>query len=421
MGIKIEVMNKFMFENIEKLMCSGKLEHKKIVLFGLNTSSYAAKNFLEKKGYGVYAYIDNDARKRDEVNGLLEDILPHQVSESDYRQLKERMLPAYSPEDLLSNFHADTVILIASKYYEQMCRQLEGMGYQEGKQIFKTMDFYAMEEIFGNLATPECGQEMTVEEVKGCQMDILRYVRKVCQENKLRYYLCAGTLLGAVRHKGYIPWDDDIDITMPYPDYRKLLDLIYRENGRYQVWSPYYDKEKCFCLFSRVFSQDTVMKVWEYPFLITGGVSIDVFPLFGLPDREEEVMPFYSKTRRLQEKFISTYIECVEEDKGTITRRINLQEELLSHLEKYEFGKSSQVFSVTKYKEREILPASIYEDSIEMEFEGCFFSVAQGYDIYLKALYGDYMELPPEWQRSTDHNFKAFWKNGVESDQGEMQ
>jgi len=408
--MQIEVMNQFMFENIEKLIHAGSLQDKKIVLFGLNTSSFAAKNFLEKEGLEVYAYIDNDDRKRNEVNSLLTEVLPHQITRKQYEQLQEKMVFAFLPEELLSDFDEDAAILIASKYYSQMCRQLQKMGYEEGKHIYKTMDFYGMEKIFGNPAAPDCGAEMTVEEVKACQIDILRYIKKVCQENSLRYYLCAGTLLGAVRHKGYIPWDDDIDITMPYPDYRKMLEIIQEENSSYQVWSPYNYKEKCFCLFSRIFNRDTIMRVWEYPFLITGGISIDVFPLFGLPDKAGEVMPYYTKVRRLQEQFISTYIEYVDETEERVKQRIKLQGELLSLLEKYDFDESGQVFSITKYKEKEILPADIYNNSTVVEFEGELFAAAEGYDRYLKALYGNYMELPPEEQRTTDHNFKAFWR-----------
>ncbi|MCI8377746.1 MAG: hypothetical protein HFH72_04405 [Lachnospiraceae bacterium] len=414
MDVQVEVMNQYMFENIEKLIGMGSLQDKKIVLFGLNTSSFAAKDYLEKKGLEVYAYIDNDARKRDEVEGLLQDVLPHQITRKQYGQLREKMVLAFSPEELLGEFKDDAAVLIASKYYGQMCRQLQAMGYEEGKHIYKTMDFYGMEEIFGNPATPDCGTEMTAEEVRQCQMDILRHIKSVCLENGLRYYLCAGTLLGAVRHRGYIPWDDDIDITMPYPDYRRMLEIIQKENGRYRVWSPYNYKEKCFCLFSRIFNRDTIMRVWEYPFLITGGVSIDVFPIFGLPDKAGEIMPYYTKARRLQERFISTYIEYAEETEETLRERIRLQNELLSLLEQYDFDKSRQAFSITKYKEREILPVSIYQGSVEVEFEGELFAAAEGYGRYLEALYGNYMELPPEGQRTTDHNFKAFWrkKNG---------
>ncbi|HBI60827.1 MAG TPA: hypothetical protein DDY31_06390 [Lachnospiraceae bacterium] len=408
--MQIEVMNRFMFENIEKLIGAGKLDEKRIVLFGLNTSSFAAKDFLEKRGLEIYAYIDNDERKRNEVNSLLNEVLPHQIAKRNYEQLKEKMVFAFSPEELLGGFDKDAVVLIASKYYSQMCRQLQSMGYEEGEQIYQTMDFYGMEKIFGNPATLDCGAEMSADEVKICQMDILRYIKKVCLENGLRYYLCAGTLLGAVRHKGYIPWDDDIDITMPYPDYRKMLEIIQKENGRYQVWSPYNYQEKCFCFFSRVFNRDTIMRMWEYPFLITGGVSIDIFPLFGLPDNLEEIMPYYTKVRRLQEQFISTYIEYADETEDTVQRRIRLQNELLSLLEQYDFDESGQAFSITKYKEREILPTAIYQNSVEVEFEGELFAAAAGYDRYLKALYGNYMKLPPEEQRATDHNFKAFWR-----------
>ena len=74
-----------------------------------------------------------------------------------------------------------------------------------------------------------------LEELKKIELDILLYIDKVCSENDLRYMLCGGTLLGAVRHKGFIPWDDDIDIMMPRPDYNKFIEILNKSNGKYKI------------------------------------------------------------------------------------------------------------------------------------------------------------------------------------------
>lgn len=408
--MQLDIVNRYMFDNINRLIEKGLLAEKKIILFGLNTSSYAAKNYLEDRGFSIYAYIDNDMRKRNEVNDAIEEILPHQIGLRHYRELQSDFIYAYKPEELLCEFDNDVVILIASKYYDQMCEQLEKMGYQEETHIFKTVDFYGMEEIFKNLQTEDCGREMTSREIRDCQMDILRYVRNICQSNGLRYYLCGGTLLGAVRHKGYIPWDDDIDVIMPYSDYKKMIEIVVKEDGQYKIWSPYNYGEKYFCFFSRLIDSRTVMKAWEYPFLMHSGVNIDIFPLSGLPEKEEDILYFYNKVRRLHTRFISTFIENHKETEELLEERKKLHDMLIQLLEKYDFDESEKAFTITKYKEREILPTSIYDKGINMEFENDVFIGPEGYDSYLKSLYGDYMQLPPENQQHTVHNYKAFWR-----------
>lgn len=383
-----------MFENIDKMLTKGKVENKKIVLFGLNSSSYATKNYLNKKGYSIYAYIDNDPNKREIFNNMLENII----------------IKSYEPEELLKDYCEDTVILIASKYYSQMCSQLEKMGYHENDQILQTVSFYDLDKVINKFEIAEM-KKLNASEVKRLQLDIMRFIKKVCEENALRYYMCGGTLLGAVRHRGYIPWDDDVDIAMPLQDYKEFIKII-KDHEQYYPLSVYHNKEEYYNFFMRVLDKTTVMKFWEYPFLMTTGVSIDVFPLFGLPDQKEEIDYFYNKIRSLNEQFISTYIEEIENDSVIQENRRKLQEKIITMMEQYEFDESINIgYLLSKYKEKEIMPSKIYANSVQLDFEGEKFNAPSGYVEYLTRLYHDYMELPPEKEQFNTHNYSAFQNN----------
>ncbi len=406
MKIQMENVNDYMFRNIDGLIDSQKLEGKKIVLFGLNTSSYAAKSYLESKGRSVYAYIDNDKRKVEEMTEFLNDVLPRHMNAGSCADMQREIVGAYFPEQLLGEFDDDVVILIASKYYVQMCEQLQNMGYEENKHIFKTVDFYGLEDLIKDFSPGVEYREMTTEEVRHCQIGILKKVRQVCEEHGLRYYLCGGTLIGAVRHKGYIPWDDDIDVIMPYSDYLKFLELM-KDDQEYVVSSQYTMPEKCFSFFGRMIDKRTVMKWWEYPFLTTSGVNIDIFAISGVPEKSEDIEHFYNKVRRLNTKYMETYLE-MEQTEALLEKREVLRKEILRMLEMYDFDSSEKAFCISKYKEKEILPVSIYRDKIKMQFEDDEYDVAAGYDMYLKSLYGDYMKLPPANQQVGCHNYKAF-------------
>lgn len=407
----IENINKYLFEKIYELISNRLLDGKKIILFGLNTSSYATKTYLEENGYNIDAYIDNDERKCNEHNDIIDTDVLRIMSVQDYKSSK--FVRAFSPDELLTEFDDNVVILIASKYYVQMKEQLEKLGYKEEKHIFKTADFYDLDNILKDGEWMEGLYELSIEEVKEKQLQLLERFANICDENKLRYYLCGGTLLGAIRHKGYIPWDDDIDVAMPMQDYLKFIEIA-GEIKDVEAVNIYKYPNNYYNFFMRLVDKNTIMKSWEYPFLMTSGVNIDIFPLMGLPKYSDDIMKFYNKMRKLNTKFIESFIECSGNNERILNRRQNIRNTIISMMEQYLFDECEKIgYILSKYKEIEIMDRNIYSEQIEVEFENRRFKAAKGYDEYLKILFGkNYMELPSENERFTTHNFRAFYRKG---------
>ncbi len=408
MEITLKNMNFYLFEKLNELLENGIFEKRKVILFGINSSSYCTKNYLEKKGIQVDAFIDNDRKKCEEMNNAIDYVIKNHLDAESYHAIEKRLIRAYQPEELLKDKLEDVVILIASKYYSDMCRQLNAFGYEENLQIFQTVNFYDLNHILDIAEVSKDMHEIEVREIKKIQLQLLRKLKQACEENHLRYYLCGGTLLGAVRHKGYIPWDDDIDVAMPLEDYKNLIRILQKDES-YMTLSVYTHADSYYNFFMKMIDNSTLMKSWEYPFLLTSGVSIDIFPLFGLPNKKEDVEYFYHKIRRLNMDFIRSYIESVQEDKETKERRRKLQEEIIAMMEQYDFDQSKNIgYLLSKYKEKEIMKRSIYQDQLMLEFEKEKFAVASGYKEYLKILFKNYMELPPEKERYNTHNYKVF-------------
>lgn len=406
----IENKSDLLYTNLDKLIETGCFENKKIVLFGLNTSSYVTKKYLESKGYTIYAYVDNNDKKVLESNEMLVDVLPRHIPITAYNELCKIMVKAYAPAELLSQYMEDVVILIASKYYPSMCQQLEQMGYVENIHIFKTLDFYGIDDILKEDTSLDGRVELSTSKVRKIQLQITQYLKDLCKKNGLQYYMTGGTLLGAVRHKGYIPWDDDIDITIPMPDYKKLIDLII-EDDQYDVFTTYNEPDRCSHFYMKIIDRNTIMKLWEYPFLTTSGVSIDVFPLIGLPNRMDETRKFFNRVRHLNTVFSNSFLETIEADEQMKEYRKALRDQVVAMIEQYNYYESENTgYILSKYWEKDIMPRAVYSGEIDMQFEDITLAAPVGYAEYLERIFGDYMQLPPEKEQYVTHNYIVYGK-----------
>lgn len=267
----------------------------------------------------------------------------------------------------------------------------------------------------------ESVRNIGVEELKVLQLDILQTVADFCTERGIPYSLACGTLLGAVRHKGYIPWDDDIDIYVLREDYDRLLREFPPERGPVRIASlehtPRWDKA-----YAKAYDARTVM-VEHTRSRQRIGVGIDIFPLDPVPD-SPEAWHRYDRRRRFWQTLLQMKLmrPDARRSKGRNLALCVVQVLLLPvpahRLARY-VDRLSRRFSGwrTDYvfecamglimKDR--FPRAVCTHFSDYPFEDRVFRGFSDYDTYLTSAYGDYRTLPPEEKRVSHHIFKAWW------------
>lgn len=265
-------------------------------------------------------------------------------------------------------------------------------------------------------------REIQFEEMKKIELNILIYFTEVCEENNLRYYLGGGTLLGAVRHKGFIPWDDDIDVMMPRPDFQKLLSLSIN-NENYNIIKPgtagyYYN-------FAKLVDTRTILEEKGIKVIDGLGVYIDIFPLDGMPETPDARKKRFKELNSIRKRINNTCLlkpkfhrnpfaylnACRIYNSNKNIDLSSLQKKYLDSALKNSFDDSEFVFAAGgAYGARDIFPGKWFEKEIELQFENLSVKAFNGYDFYLTQLYGDYMTLPPEDKRVTPHHSIVYFK-----------
>lgn len=268
-------------------------------------------------------------------------------------------------------------------------------------------------------------QELSLREIQEASLEVLKKIAEICEQEHLRYFLTYGTLIGAIRHKGFIPWDDDIDLWMPRPDYERFLE--------------YFEQHKDELLPLQVLNDRNCK---DYPYLITRvsdsryfldvinekhfglGCFVDIYPLDGLGNNLDEAKKTVKKASRLSSLiFLSTrrYLH-----KGNTKSLAKLMIKLPAFLfcklygkkrfaahsyrlaERYPYESSDYVCCVLWTADRELYRRKDLENAILADFEGGKYRVPAEYDTVLRQYYDDYMQLPPEEDRVPHHLYKAY-------------
>ena len=254
--------------------------------------------------------------------------------------------------------------------------------------------------------------KLTLDEIKSIEINILSYVASLCEKHNLRYFLAYGTLIGAIRHKGFIPWDDDIDIAMPRDDYNRLLDIMRSEKGKYECLIPL--ENGFFYEFAKVIDTTTFVQE-KNTIKARCGVWIDIFPLDGLKKNDKLthfLLVLFNRCRaaavnkKFPHKTKGIFIP-VEYLFWIICRLIGYKPFLkwsIKLAQKYKYDDSDIVGYASSYPaNNKYLKKEWFSESLKVYFEKLQFNIPIGYHEYLTTQYGDYMQLPAENKRVSHH------------------
>lgn len=258
-------------------------------------------------------------------------------------------------------------------------------------------------------------EDLSLRDAQMLMVDILQDVHNLCEKYGIKYFLDAGTLIGAVRHKGFIPWDDDVDIGMPREDYNKFLEIAKKELPDH--------------LFLQTFETDKYYDVYPVPCKVRynntifleehakenhnmhNGVYIDVFPYDSLPKYNfiykiqrglsYNILKSFKRLRDMPEKLsfknklTFTFYKLV-----TKIFPYKRREKFFNYLIKWNDPKSKYMgYGVDTFWSEYVYKKEDYFDLAKLEFEGKYFYGPKNYDAILTQLYGDYMTMPKEEDR----------------------
>ncbi len=260
--------------------------------------------------------------------------------------------------------------------------------------------------------------EKELEQIHGINLEMSKYFVDFCLKHDLLCYFCGGGCIGAIRHKGFIPWDDDLDFFMPREDYEKLYDLwISEPNERYAICKPSEDMVDHNVFITIRDTHTTLIKPYQQDLDMPHGVVLDIFPLDGYPSSKfaRKMQCFWALIYSL----FCAQLVPVNHGKaiGLLGKtalgifrgkkiRYRIWKMAEKHMSKYRICECEGITELCAgpgyMKNR--YPKKAFEKAIFVDFEDCKMPIPIGYDDYLKIAFGDYMQLPPPEKRKSHHD-----------------
>lgn len=258
-----------------------------------------------------------------------------------------------------------------------------------------------------------------IKEIQSYMLNVLVFVDKLCKEHNLRYSLAGGTLIGAIRHKGFISWDDDIDIFMPRPDFDRLINILNDlKSYDYGILNPYDPKSFYVGDILKVYNKNTILREYTKKYNLEYGVYIDIFPIDGLPEDILEAQKHYAKYNYYR-KFLHIATVYQYRNKFDLKKIVSnilhplskyVLKDMIDYYHRYDFNSSKKcaLMAPGNRLDLNILETDFFNNLIEVPFEDKKFLAFADYDVYLKRYYGDYMKFPPVEERQRPHNFELY-------------
>ena len=254
------------------------------------------------------------------------------------------------------------------------------------------------------------------------ELQMLKETIAFFKENGLKYYAIGGTLLGAVRHKGFIPWDDDIDLGLPREDYDRLVEMAKSGQCPLKVTGPWMADESVYWYPLRIESENTLVRRYVHEKEVEQYIWIDLFPLDGLPADEAVQKNYWKKVSFHRLRFnlsrLRKYEPSPNKLKNAVKRvlvfflnpkKMDREKEYRDYeniMKQYGFqGQACFLNAEGRCEMREIAPQEWLGNDFELPFEDIQISCIEEYDKYLTLIYGDYMQ-PPKNPNVYEHNIK---------------
>ncbi|MBQ9734551.1 MAG: LicD family protein [Clostridia bacterium] len=256
-------------------------------------------------------------------------------------------------------------------------------------------------------------------ELQSKLVDVLGWFHDFCQKNGLKYYIIAGTLLGAVRHKGFIPWDDDIDVGMPRPEYERLRAMAKeKQDGRFRFEFPSLDNKEYPYTYGKVYDTTTTFNE-KLRKIVKRGIYLDIFPIDGIGDDKETAIKNYKPIERRIN--LNSMISCAFLKRRSLKKNLAIalgrvisplfvsKRKLVKKIDdlcKSRDFESSKIVSnlLGGSGAKGMMPKEYFGEPTPIQFESLTVYGLQQPEKYLSSMYGDYMTLPPEDKRVSLHD-----------------
>lgn len=250
-------------------------------------------------------------------------------------------------------------------------------------------------------------------------LEMLKWFHNFCEKNCIKYYIAGGTMIGAMRHGGFIPWDDDIDIVVPRNDYNRLLSIFNKKIDHYFLESPYTNNKDFLYSFSKLYDVNTTLtERLKKP--CKRGIFIDIFPLDEIGNSYEEALKKLKKVDRKNMLLMTRTCSIRKNRKLYKNISILLMRLIPSFLfdeKKYSIKLDEYIQSISEddseyvanlmgsYREKEIVKKSYFGKPTLYSFENIKVYGPEKFDEYLTYIYGDWKVIPSESKRKTEHDF----------------
>lgn len=377
---------KYIEEIINKDAENRKLLHRTIIIDGMDSMSETVVFLLKENNIENIVLVDDE--KRGEV-----------WNDIQVQGVKEVLETIDEPQNYC-------IIVTDYQKGSNIINDIE-TSFPNLKECIWDLSYITMNKLPNIYAEEDYGRQIELRRCQEIQLEVLQFFTNFCEENHLRYFLDYGTLLGAVRHKGFIPWDDDIDIAMPVDDYLRLGKIFPKDADFF--WDSMFNEgvqDYTISTLSKIKSKKMLTEFRSFPIRTMTGIGIDIFPLCGYPNDYDEQMRYMDEfgywTRCWKEKIVIPY----GTEKYSKKEHMNMFQKMNEIMLRYPYDESEYIgvgyFGKDKMvngKKTRGMKKEWYSAYEMLMFENSMYRVPKGYKEVLSKWYGDYMELPPVEQR----------------------